>query len=196
VKERDFMQLKIRKWDFQLEEHLDIHQPKHPLVKAAVIVTLKNPYAGKYQEDLSELIQESAQLGAMIGKKLVSLMGDHPIQSYGKAGIVGVAGEQEIINALLTTTFANPIREAIGGGKAWISSFTKVGGPGTSIDVPLAHKDALYVRSHYDGMSLTLHDGPMPDEVAIIFCVASRGRINARVGGLAVEKIQGQDGLI
>lgn len=190
------MELTVRKWLTHVEESIDTKNPKSPLIKGAVIAILKNPYAGKYQEDLSELIKASTALGQEIGARVRGAMGDHPIQSYGKAGIAGVDGEQEIVNALLTTTFANPIRDAIGGGQAWISSFTKVGGPGTMIDVPLAHKDALYVRSHYDGMSITLHDGPMPDEVAIIFCVASRGRINARVGGLAVDKIQGQDGLV
>ena len=190
------MQLEIRKWQTQLEEKIDTKNPSNPLIKLAVIAIIKNPYAGAYQEDLSELINASTELGHQIGKRIQQMMGDRPIQSYGKAGICGTQGEQEIVNALLTTTFANPVRDAVGGGKAWISSFTKIGGPGTSIDVPFSHKDALYVRSHYDGMTVTLHDGPLPDEVAIIFCVASRGRINARVGGLSVDKIQGQDGLI
>lgn len=87
-------------------------------------------------------------------------------------------------NALLTTAFANPFREAIGGGGAWISSMTKVSAPGTPIDIPMNHKHDVYVRSHYDGMSLMLPGAPLPDEIAVIFCVASRGRINARVGGM------------
>ena len=106
-----------------------------------------------------------------------------------------MAGEQEHINALLTTTFANPLREAVGGGNAWIASMTKRGGPGTSIDIPLASKDALYVRSHYDGMTITLHDAPLPNEIAVIICIANRGRLNARVGGLRFEEIKGEDGL-
>jgi hypothetical protein len=83
----------------------------------------------------------------------------------------------------------------VGGGKAWISSSGKRGGPGTSIDVPLAHKDALYVRSHYDTMTLTLQDAPMPREIAVIFCAATRGRLHARLGGLAAKDIQSKDGL-
>ena len=83
----------------------------------------------------------------------------------------------------------------LGGGAAWIASFTKRAGPGATIDVPLAHKDALYVRSHYDGMTLTLHDAPLPDEIAVIFCIANRGRIGARVGGLAAKDVEGKDGL-
>ena len=116
-------------------------------------------------------------------------------QSYGKAGLVGLDGEQEHANALLTTTFANPLREAVSGGKAWIPSMTKCGGPGTSIDIPLASKDALYVRSHYDGMTITLHDGQLPREIAVIICLANRERLNARLGGLKFEDIEGKDGL-
>src|SRR5262249_61755696 len=116
-------------------------------------------------------------------------------ERYGKAGSVGLAGQQDHANALLTTPFAVPLREAIGGGKAWISSMTKCGGPGTSIDVPLASKDALYVRSHYDGITVTLHDAPLPNEIAVIICLTNRGRLNARVGGLKIEEIEGEDGL-
>ena len=142
------------------------------------------------------MIEASRELGRLLADLAVQALAPYRAQSYGKAGIVGLAGEQEHANALLTTAFADPLREALGGGKAWISSYTKVGGPGTSIDVPLACKDALYVRSHYDGMTLTLPDAPLPDEVAVIFCVANRGRLNARVGGLRFEEVKGQDGLV
>jgi len=98
-------------------------------------------------------------------------------------------------DALLTSDFAAPIRKAIGGGVAWVSSMTKVTGAGVPIDVPMNHKDALYVRSHYDGMSLTFHETPAPNEIVLIFCVASRGRLNARVGGLKAEDAKGVDGL-
>jgi hypothetical protein len=97
---------------------------------------------------------------------------------------------------MLTTTFATPLREALGGAEAWIPSFTKLAAPGAAIDVPLAHKDALYVRSHYDGLTVTLpSDAPAADEVALIVCLANRGRLNARVGGLAAQDIGGKDGL-
>jgi hypothetical protein len=97
---------------------------------------------------------------------------------------------------MLTTVFGNVMREAIGGGQAWISSMTKRAAPGATIDIPLAHKDALYVRSHYDGMTITLHDGPQPDEIAIIAVYATRGRPHHRVGGLAANDIKGVDGLV
>ncbi len=166
-----------------------------PLRKVAVAAVLKNPYAGKYIEQLQPLIDLSVGLGAELSNAAVQALAPYKAQSYGKAGVVGIAGEQEHANALLTTTFANPLRDAVGGGKAWISSFTKRAAPGATIDIPLACKDALYVRSHYDGMTITLHDAPQPDEVVIILCLANRGRLNARVGGLKFEDVKGQDGL-
>ena len=160
-----------------------------PLRKVAAVAVVENPYAGRYVEDLKPMIDGSVALGRELGALALSAMGDHEVQSYGKGGVVGVDGEQEHANALLTTTFANPIRNLLGGGDAWISSFTKKGGPGTSIDIPMNHKDDVYVRSHYDGMTLVLPDAPMPDEVAVIFCLANRGRLNARVGGLTHEEV-------
>ena len=145
--------------------------------------------------DLVEATGQDEQLGRELGRRLVALSNNEKISSYGKACIVGVEGEYEHGNALLTTAFADPVRDALGGGKAWISSTGKRGGPGTTIDVPLAHKDALYVRSHYDTMTLTLHDAPMPREIAVIFCAATRGRLHARLGGLAAKDVQGKDGL-
>jgi hypothetical protein len=110
-------------------------------------------------------------------------------QSYGKGALVGILGEAEHASALLTTAYANPIREAMGGGKAWISSMVKLGSPGAVIDIPMNHIDDVYVRSHYDGMTLSLQDTPMPDEIAIIFCMASGARLNARVGGLTHDDV-------
>jgi hypothetical protein len=166
-----------------------------PLVKAAVAVVVENPFAGRYVEDLKPLIEASVPIGEMMGQMIVKAMGPHKVESYGKAGLVGINGQQEHANALLTSDFAAPIRKAIGGGVAWVSSMTKVTGAGVPIDVPMNHKDAIYVRSHYDGMSLTFHETPAPNEIVLIFCVASRGRLNARVGGLAAKDAKGVDGL-
>jgi len=167
-----------------------------PLRKVAAIAIVANPCAGRYVEDLKPMIDASVALGQQLAEAAVAALAPYSAQSYGKAGIVGLDGEQEHANALLTTAFAEPLRAALGGGKAWISSLTKRAAPGTTIDVPLASKDALFVRSHYDGMSVHLPDSPMPDEIAVIFCVANRGRINARVGGLKLENAKGQDGLV
>jgi len=160
-----------------------------PLRRVAAVAVVGNPYAGRYVEDLKPMIDASVDLGHAMAKLALGAFGPGEVQSYGKGGIVGVAGEQEHANALLTTAFANPIRDAMGGGDAWISSFTKKGGPGTTIDIPMNHKDDVYVRSHYDGMTLALPDAPMPDEIAVIFCIASGGRLNARVGGLTHDEV-------
>ena len=172
-------------------------KPAEPILrKVAVVAVIKNPYAQRYVEDLSPLTKASLELGQRIASIAIAAMAGLPVQSYGKAGLVGVAGEQEHAVSMLTTVFGNVMREAAGGGKAWISSMTKRVAPGTTIDIPLAHKDALYVRSHYDGISLTLHDAPLPDEIAIIAAFANRGRLNHRVGGLSVNEIKGEDGLV
>jgi hypothetical protein len=166
-----------------------------PLRKAAVVAIVQNPFAGRYVEDLSALTQASEAIGREISALAVRLLAPGKPVSYGKAAVIGLAGEQEHGNAMLTTVFGNVMREAAGGGKAWISSFTKRAAPGATIDIPFAHKDALYVRSHYDGISITLHDAPLPDEIALICAYATRGRPNARVGGLAADAIKGLDGL-
>jgi hypothetical protein len=166
-----------------------------PLRKSAAVAIVKNPYAGKYAEDLSPLVTASEAIGREICAIAVALLAPYKPVSYGKAAVVGLAGEQEHGNAMLTAVYGDVMRQAAGGGKAWISSFTKRAGPGATIDIPLAHKDALYVRSHYDGISVTLHDAPGADEIAVICAYATRGRANHRVGGLAADEIKGIDGL-
>lgn len=185
------MKLNIRRqFTFVEDRDVDFGQAAdQPLRKAAVVAVIENPYTGEYVEDLKEMIEASADLGHLLAKRALAAMGDAKVQSYGKGGLVGIGGEQEHANAVLTTAFANPIRDALGGGNAWISSMTKVTVPGTTVDIPMNHKEDVYVRSHYDGMTLTLADAPMPDEIAVIFCVASRGRLNARVGGLTHEEV-------
>ena len=165
------------------------------LRKAAAVAIIDNPYAGRFVQDLSPLTRASEALGREICAIAVRLLAPDQAVSYGKAAVVGSNGGQEHGNAMLTTVFGNVMREAIGGGKAWISSMTKRAAPGATIDIPLAHKDALYVRSHYDGMTVMLPDAPQPNEIAIIAVYATRGRPNHRVGGLAASAIKGQDGL-
>lgn len=160
-----------------------------PLRKVAVAAVIDNPFAGRFERDLSPLTDASAEIGRHICRLAIALMAPYRAASYGKAAVIGTNGEQEHGVAMLTTVFGNVMRDAAGGGKAWISSLTKRAAPGATVDIPLAHKDALYVRSHYDGMSLVLPDAPLPDEIAIIFCLANRGRLNARVGGLTHEEV-------
>lgn len=164
-----------------------------PLRKVAVAAVGENPWAGQHGDDLSELISWGAALGARLGQRAAEALGG-PVGSYGKAAIVGTDGEQEHGVALLTTAFGNALRDAVGGGLAWISSATKRGAAGTPIDVPLAHKDALYVRDFYDALEVRVPDAPLPGEIVVIAVVASRGRLHARCGGLRESEISARDG--
>lgn len=196
------MQMKgyrIRKWFTQIEDTFANEsgqaadgEPQRKIVIAAAIL---NPYAGRFSRSLASIVKPSALLGKVFGERIRNLIGSGAIESYGKACLVGIAGEYEHGNAFLTSAFADPVRAAIGGGKAWIPSTGKRGGPGTAIDIPLAHKDALYVRSHYDTITATFSDAPAPDEVVVIFGFATRGRLHARLGGLKAGEIKGTDGL-
>jgi len=167
-----------------------------PLRKVAVVAIIDNPFAGRFERDLSALTKASEGIGRTICKLGVSMLAPYKPESYGKAAIIGINGEQEHGVSLLTTVFGNVMRDAAGGGKAWISSLTKRAAPGSSIDIPLAHKDALYVRSHYDTMSVSFDDAPNRDEVIICWAFATRGRLNARLGGLQARDVRGEDGLI
>ena len=180
------MHLTIRRFCTVIDHTLNTggHDPGPPLRKVAAIAIIENPYAGRSVDDLAPLIKASEPLGQELAAIAVQALAPFTAQSYGKGGIVGLAGEQEHVNALLTTVFAEPLRQAVGGGKVSDRLVHQTGAP-VLIDVPLASKDALYVRSHYDGMTITLPDAPQADEVAVIICVANRGRLNARVGGLA-----------
>jgi hypothetical protein len=190
--------VEIRKWLALTEETLTtesgVRDEGAVLRKIVVAAAVKNPFAGRFGDDLHPLVEASAEFGREFGRRLLHAAEGVAIQSYGKACIVGTLGEYEHGNALLTSTFADPIREILGGGKAWIPSTGKRGELGAVIDVPLAHKDALYVRSHYDTISFAFPDAPAPGEIVVIFAVATRGRLRARLGGLSADKIVG-DGL-
>jgi hypothetical protein len=189
----------IRKWYLQVEDTLagESGAPAdgEALRKIVVAACIHNPFAGRFVEDLSSWIDPSPDLGREFGRRIREAAAGRAIESYGKACLVGVAGEYEHGNALLTNPAANPVRDAVGGGKSWVPSTGKRGGPGITLDIPLAHKDALYVRSHYDTVSVMFGDAPNPDEVLICWAFATRGRLNARLGGLKASDVKGQDGL-
>lgn len=177
------------------EERIVDGQPGDPpLRKAIVAAVIANPFAGRWVEDLSEVVDYSPALGTYLGDLAVAALGE-PVQAYGKGGIAGTNGAQEHVIAYITTPFGNALREAVGGGAAWISSASLVGAPGTLLTLPLAHKDALYVRDNYDAVTLYPGDAPFPDEVVIAVAVANRGRIGARLGGLKAADVIGEDGL-
>jgi len=200
MKTPNFGPYHIRKWFLQVEETL-ANEPGEladgePLHKFVLAAAIHNPYAGRFEKNLNAFIEPSPLLGAEFGRRIREAAQGRAIESYGKACMVGVDGEYEHGNALLTNPAANPVREAVGGGKSWVPSTGKRGGPGTSIDIPLAHKDALYVRSHYDTVTATFTDAPNRDELLVIWAFATRGRLHARLGGLRASEIKGQDGLV
>ncbi len=178
----------IRKWYTQIDDTLANESGRladgAPLRKVVIAAAIVNPYAGQYSESLELIVRNSPALGEEFGRRIRAVMGSDTLESYGKGCLVGSAGEYEHGNAFLTSIFADPVRVAIGGGKSWVPSTGKRGGPGTVLDIPLAHKDELYVRSHYDTITALFADAPNADEVVIAFAFASRGRLHARLGGI------------
>ncbi len=168
-----------------------------PIKKCSASAVIKNPFAGRYVEDLSELTDVGEYLGGYLTQKAVEAMGIAPAEahSYGKGAIIGMDGELEHGAAILHPKLGKPMREAINGGKAIIPSAKKLGGPGTSLDVPVHYKDAAFVRTHYDAMEVRLHDAPKADEIVVAIVVTSGGRPHPRIGGLQVSEIKGEDGL-
>jgi hypothetical protein len=188
--------MKIRKLVTVVEEILsDGGRPaRRPLKKVAAVAVLENPFAGRYVDDLAELVDAGEELGALLSKRATEALGA-PAESFGKAAIVGEQGELEHAAALLHPRLGAPLRAAIGGGKAIIPSAKKLGGPGTTIDVPLHFKDAMFVRSHYDAMEVRLPDAPRAGEIVLAIALTDGGRPHARLGGLTKEEAKKEDGL-
>jgi hypothetical protein len=186
----------VRLWATQREEinHDGGLAVDPPLVKAAVVAVVPNPYASRHSGDLEQLLGPSGELAAELVRRCVAALGGGHAQGCGKAAIVGVAGEQEHGVACLTTPFGDAMREGIGG-STWVTSTTKVGSAGTQIDVPLAHKAALFVREYYDTITVSVPGAPRPDEIAVIAAMSTRGRVHHRVGGLTLEGATAGDGL-
>ena len=168
-----------------------------PTRRAAAIAVIKNPFADIYQEDLETLMAIGEELGSLLGDKCVEALGVTPeaVQSYGKAALVGENGELEHAAAILHPRLGKPLRSAVEKGAALVPSNKKRGGMGNPLDVPLGHKDAAYVRSHFDGMEVRINDAPKANEILVAIAVAESGRPLPRVGGLTHEDAEGRDGL-
>ena len=193
------MPAKIRKLIVQVDEtRVEMGQPITPPTRRALaMAVIENPYAGRYAENLDELVGIGEELGALLGERCVQALGIEPgaAQSYGKAAIVGEAGELEHAAALLHPKLGAPLRKAVGHGAALVPSAKKRGGLGTAIDVPLGHKAAAFVRSHFDAMEARVADAPRANEIVVAVVVTDSGRPLARIGGLQVADIKGEDGL-
>jgi len=166
-----------------------------PITRVTAAAIFQNPYAGTYEDNLEPLYEISTELGEMLSTKAVEALGGGEPHSYGKAAIVGTNGELEHGAALLHPKLGGPLREAVGGGKSIIPSAKKRGGPGVTIDVPLHHRNAAFVRSHFDAIEFRHVDAPHPDELVLIVAVTDGGRPFPRIGGLTVDEITGEDGL-
>ncbi len=193
------MSTKIRKIVTIVEEtRSEMGRPVDPPTRrAAAIAVIENPFAGRYQEDLSQLIDAGEELGGLLAEKAVAALGieGSHAESYGKAAAVGENGELEHAAALLHPKMGAPVRKVLGTGAALIPSSKKRGGPGVVLDIPLGHKDAAFVRSHFDGMEVRISDAPRANEIVVAVAVTDSGRPLPRVGGLRKEEIKGVDGL-
>jgi len=180
------------------ETHREIGQQiSPPTRKAVAVAVIKNPFVGSYTEDLTPLMDIGAELGGLLGDKCVAALGITPAQaeSYGKAAMVGEGGELEHAAAILHPKLGAPLRVAVEKGAALVPSSKKMGGPGQVLDVPLGHKDAAYVRSHFDGIEVRLNDAPRAGEILVAVAVTDSGRPLPRVGGLTHADAEGKDGL-
>ena len=193
------MLAKIRKLIVQVDEtRIEMGRPVTPPARRALaMAVIENPLAGRYEENLDALIAIGEELGGLLGDKCVQALGIAPgdAQSYGKAAIVGEAGELEHAAAILHPKLGAPLRRAVEKGAALVPSSKKRGGLGTAIDVPLGHKDAAFVRSHFDAMEARVADAPRANEIVVAVVVTDSGRPLARIGGLQVHEIRGEDGL-
>jgi len=169
---------------------------QRPVRRVAAVAVIKNPFAGRYEDNLDLLIDNGEELGKILGERAVEALGkDRTPESYGKASIVGEKGEMEHAAAILHPKLGTPLRNAVGGGKAIIPSVKKLGRMGDEIDIPLHYKDAAFVRSHFDGMTISVNDAPKSDEILVAVAVTDGGRPHARVGGLKKEEAKKEDGL-
>jgi hypothetical protein len=189
----------IRKLVVQVDEvRSDMGRRVEPPTRRAVaMAVIANPFAGRYAENLDSLIDIGEELGGLLGARCVAALGILPdqAQSYGKAAIVGEAGELEHAAAILHPKMGATLRRAVAHGAALVPSAKKMGGLGCAIDVPLGHKDAAFVRSHFDAIEARVPDAPRAHEIVVAIAVTDSGRPHPRVGGLKVDEIKGQDGL-
>jgi hypothetical protein len=188
----------IRKRLTQIEEifHEGGKPASEPLRRGAMLCVIRNPFAGRYVEDIAGFMDNLTPLGVTMARALLEALGGDAtrIHSYGKGAIVGAAGELEH-GALWHVPGGYAMREILGQAKAIVPSAKKVGGPGTRLDVPITHINAPYVRSHFDAMEVGISDAPRADEIMLALVMTTGARIHARVGGLKASEIKGEDGL-
>lgn len=187
----------VRKSSLSVEEifHEGGEPPSSPLLKAAAIAVIQNPFSGRYEQNIEPFMDDLKPLGIQMAKRMVEALGGvDKVQGYGKGAIVGANGELEH-GALWHVPGGYAMREVLGDAMAIVPSTKKLGSPGTRLDIPITHINASYVRSHFDAMEVGLNDAPKADELLLALVMSSGSRIHARVGGLKADAIAGNDGL-
>lgn len=180
-------EMDIRKTLFLKEttERDDLGNPCKPVTRVVALAIVRNPFAGRTVADLSPLFDLGGRLGERLMADAVAMLAGPPV-SYGKAAIVGVAGEFEHGAAMIHPKLGKPMRAAVGGGKALIPSNAKVAAAGTAIDLPLGHKDEIWSFDHFDTITVVVPDGPRPDEIVLCMGVADGGRPRPRAGNAPI----------
>lgn len=166
-----------------------------PLLKGWCAVILKNPFAGRHEPELMWMMEAMKPIGLMVAQRLLAGLGGDParIEAYGKGGLVGAAGELEH-GALWHVAGGYAMRGLLGQALSIVPSMTKVGPMGAMLDLPIHHRNAAYVRSHFDGITATVPDAPRADEILFALAMTTGGRPHARVGGLTQDAISAWDG--
>ncbi len=166
-----------------------------PRNRGAIVAVVKNPFAGRYEPELQPAMEDLKPLGLMLTDRLIAAMGGRDgIDGYGKGAIVGAKGEIEH-GALWHLPGGYAMRERLGTSRAIVPSAMKVAAMGASLDVPLGHINAAYVRGHFDAFTVSVTDAPREDEIAFILCMARGARVHSRMGGLELADVKGEDGL-
>jgi hypothetical protein len=154
---------------------------ERPITRAVGLAVIANPFAGRYADELRPLFEAGAALGERLMPELTRLL-ERPAVSYGKGALVGVSGEMEHGGACVHPMLGKPMRAALGGGQAVISSNVKVAAAGASLDVPLGHKDDPWSFEHFDTVTVAIADAPRPDEIVVAIAIADGGRLRNRCG--------------
>jgi hypothetical protein len=190
-------EFKLRKLSVLTEEiHHDTGTPAAaPRSRAAIMALVENPFAGKFVPDLQPAMEDLKPLGLMMSRRLIAALGGREgIDGYGKGAIVGAKGEAEH-GALWHVPGGYAMRELLGESRAIVPSAMKVGAMAATLDVPLGHINAAYVRSHFDAITVSMPDGPRDDEILFVLAMSKGPRIHSRMGGLEVWQVKGEDGL-
>jgi hypothetical protein len=169
--------------------------PAAPRRRAAICAVCANPFAGRHVADLQPAMEDLKPLGLMLTDRLIAALGGREgIDGYGKGALVGSAGETEH-GALWHVPGGYAMRARLGESRAIVPSAMKVAGMGATLDVPLGHINAAYVRSHFDAFPVSVPDGPKPDEIVFVLAMSVGPRVHSRMGGLEVWQVKGEDGL-